>query len=176
MALDTLEIFGTEFTNVTGIKATDDQSGTKVYIRPQGTKSISANGSGIDVVNYASVDVNVPSGTSKNTQVVQGMTKANSPTMMAMGDELIVSTTGTYDIYYSCFRTNVSSSHEWATRLYINGTAYGTAENATWTSHQQNNHLSNISLTAGDKLRVYGRETRGTTYFVGAPMLVIVEA
>ena len=285
MALDTLEIFGTEFTNVTGIKATDDQSGTKVYIRPQGTKSISANGSGIDVTEYASVDVSVSGGTprtstdltvsgatvtapagvyatdasksvasgtagtptatkgsvsnhsvsvtpsvtnttgyitgstktgtavtvsaselvsgsetktengtydvtnlaslvvnvsgggsSKNAQVVQGLTKANSPTMMAMGDELTVSTTGTYDIYYSCFRTNVSSSYEWATRLYINGTAYGTAENATWTSHQQNNHLSNISLTAGDKLRVYGRETRGTTYFVGAPMLVIVEA
>ena len=34
MALDTLEIFGDEFTNVTGVKATDDQSGTKVYIRP----------------------------------------------------------------------------------------------------------------------------------------------
>ena len=34
MATDTLEIFGTEYTGVTGIKATDDQSGTKVYIRP----------------------------------------------------------------------------------------------------------------------------------------------
>ena len=176
MATDTLEIFGTEYTGVTGIKATDDNNQTKTYIRPQGTKSISANGSGIDVVNYASVDVNVPSGTSKNTQVVQGTTKANSSTMTAIGAELTVSTTGTYDIYYSCFRTNVSSSYTWATRLYINGTAYGTAENATWTSHQQNNHLSNISLTAGDKLRVYGRETRGTSYYVGAPMLVIIES
>ena len=62
MALDTLEIFGDEFTNVTGIKATDDNNQIKTYIRPQGTKSISANGTGIDVVNYASIDVNVPSG------------------------------------------------------------------------------------------------------------------
>lgn len=59
---DTLEIFGVEYTNVTGIKATDDQSGTKVYIRPQGTKNITQNGSGIDVTEYASVDVSVPSG------------------------------------------------------------------------------------------------------------------
>ena len=172
---DTLEIFGTEYTGVTGIKATDDQSGTKVYIRPQGTKSISANGSGIDVVNYASVDVNV-SGSSKNAQVVQSTTRTSASTLTAIGAELTVSKTGTYDIYYSCFRTNTSASYTWATRLYINGTAYGTAEDATWTNNQQNTHLSNISLTTNDKLRVYGRNTRGTSYYICAPMLVIVEA
>lgn len=59
---DTLEIFGTEYTGVTGIKATDDNSQTKTYIRPQGTKSISANGTGIDVTDYASVDVSVSGG------------------------------------------------------------------------------------------------------------------
>ena len=365
MATDTLEIFGTEYTGVTGIKATDDQSGTKVYIRPQGTKSISANGTGIDVAEYASVDVSVPSGqpnlqskthnvssagtatvtadsgydglssvsvsvpsadwglateivtkedgnyiyersypnfsagyysegepftfgldlenksvtpslsqqtitptdnycylnsvtvaampsgtagtptatkgsvsnhqvsvtpsvtntsgyitgstktgtavtvsaselvsgsetktangtydvtnlaqlvvnvasgSSKNTQIVQSTTRTNASALTAIGAELTVSKTGTYDIYYSCFRTNTSSSYTWATRLYINGTAYGTAENTTWTNNQQNTHLSNISLTANDKLRVYGRNTRGTSYYVCAPMLVIVEA
>ena len=175
MATDTLEIFGTEYTGVTGIKATDDQSGTKVYIRPQGTKSISANGTGIDVAEYASVDVNV-SGTSKNAQVVQSTTRTSASTLTAIGAELTVSKTGTYDIYYSCFRTNTSASYTWATRLYINGTAYGTAEDATWTNNQQNTHLSNISLTTGDKLRVYGRNTRGTSYYICAPMLVIVEA
>lgn len=59
---DTLEIFGVEYTNVKGIKATDDNDQIKTYIRPQGTKSISANGTGIDVTEYASVDVSVPSG------------------------------------------------------------------------------------------------------------------
>lgn len=284
MATDTLEIFGTEYTGVTGIKATDDQSGTKVYIRPQGTKSISANGTGIDVAEYASVDVNVSGGTprtstdltvsgatvtapagvyatdasksvasgtagtptatkgsvsnhqvsvtpsvtnttgyitggtktgtavtvsaselvsgsetktengtydvtnlaslvvnvasgsSKNTQIVQSTTRTSASTLTAIGAELTVSKTGTYDIYYSCFRTNTSASYTWATRLYINGTAYGTAENATWTNNQQNTHLSNISLTADDKLRVYGRNTRGTSYYICAPMLAIVEA
>lgn len=58
---DTLEIFGVEYTGVTGIIATNDQSTDLTYIRPQGTKSISANGTGIDVAEYASVNVSVPS-------------------------------------------------------------------------------------------------------------------
>ena len=283
MALDTLEIFGDEFINVAGIKATDSNSGTKTYIRPTGTKSITQNGTGIDVTAYASVDVSVSGGTprtstdlvvsgatvtapagvyatdasisvasgtagtptatkgtvsnhsisvtpsvtnttgyisggtingtavtvsaselvsgsetktangtydvtnlaelvvnvsgsSKNTQVVQSTTRTSASTLTAIGAELTVSKTGTYDIYYSCFRTNTSASYTWATRLYINGTAYGTAENTTWTNNQQNTHLSSISLTADDKLRVYGRNTRGTSYYVCAPTLAIVEA
>lgn len=41
--------------------ATNNQSTDLTYIRPQGTKSISANGTGIDVAEYASVNVSVPS-------------------------------------------------------------------------------------------------------------------
>ena len=126
--------------------------------------------------NIYSVTGTYSGGSSKNTQIVQSTTRTNASTLTAIGAELTVSKTGTYDIYYSCFRTNTSSSYTWATRLYINGTAYGTAENTTWTNNQQNTHLSNISLTANDKLRVYGRNTRGTSYYVCAPTLVIVEA
>lgn len=62
MALDTLEVFGTEYTNVAGFKATDDNDTIKTYIRPQGTLSITENGDGIDVTSYASVDVDVSGG------------------------------------------------------------------------------------------------------------------
>ena len=113
-------------------------------------------------------------GTSKNAQVVQGTTRTNSSTLTAIGAELTVSKTGTYDIYYSCFRTNTSTSYTWGTQLYVGGSAYG-SENTTWTNNQQNTHLTNVSLTTGQKLRVYGRETRGTSYYVCAPMLAIVE-
>lgn len=58
---DTLEIFGQEWTGVTGFKATDDNDTIKTFIRPQGTISISQNGTGIDVSQYASADVAVPS-------------------------------------------------------------------------------------------------------------------
>lgn len=76
MATDTLEIFGTEYTGVTGVKATDSSNQIKTYIRPQGTKSISANGTGIDVTNYASVDVSVGS----PSPTLQSKTKSYTPT------------------------------------------------------------------------------------------------
>lgn len=59
---DTLQIFGTEYQNVTGIIATTPSKSDLTYVRPQGTKSITENGTGIDVTNYASVDVNVSGG------------------------------------------------------------------------------------------------------------------
>lgn len=166
-------------TNTSGYITGSTKTGTAVTVSASelvsGNLPITQNGNNIDCANYSTVSVNV-SGSSKNAQVVQSTTRTGASTLTAIGAELTVSKTGTYDIYYSCFRTNTSSSYTWATRLYINGTAYGTAENATWTNNQQNTHLSNISLTANDKLRVYGRNTRGTSYYVCAPMLVIIEA
>ena len=147
----------------TNLSADNIKSGTTITI---------SNGTS----NLWSVTGTYSGGSSKNAQVVQSTTRTSASTLTAIGAELTVSKTGTYDIYYSCFRTNTSTSYTWATRLYINGTAYGTAENTTWTNNQQNTHLSNISLTTGDKLRVYGRNTRGTSYYVCAPMLAIVEA
>ena len=114
-------------------------------------------------------------GTSKNVQVVQGTTRTNASTMTAIGAELTVSKTGTYDVYWSGMRSNTSSSYTWATQLYIDGTAYG-SEQTTWSNNVQNIHLSNVSLTANQKIRVRGRETRGTSYYMYAPTLVIVEA
>lgn len=173
MATDTLEIFGTEYTGVTGIKATDDNNQTKTYIRPQGTKSITANGSGIDVVNYASVDVNV-SGSSKNVQVLQSTSRTNASSLTKVLGDLTVSKTGTYDIYWSGGRSNTSSSYTWGTRLYVDGSGYG-MENTSWSNNCQSNHLSNVSLTANQKLSVYARGRTGS-YYTFAPMLVIIEA
>ena len=62
MTTDNLTVFGTDYTGVTGIKATGTGNGTLTYIRPMGTKSITQNGTGIDVAAYASVDVSVSGG------------------------------------------------------------------------------------------------------------------
>jgi hypothetical protein len=146
------------------------------YIVPPGNLPITANGNNIDVAQYATVSVNVPTGgTTKNTQVVQGTTRTTSSTLTAVGAEMTVSKTGTYDIYWSAFRSTTSASYTYGTQLYINGTAYG-SENSTWSNHVQNNHLTNVSLTANQKLRVYGRNSRGSSYYIYAPTLVIVEA
>lgn len=113
-------------------------------------------------------------GSSKNTQVVQGTTRTTSSTLTAIGAEMTVSKTGTYAVYWSAFRSSTSSSYTYGTQLYIDGTAYGT-QNTTWSNHVQNNHLTGVSLTSGDKIRVYGRNSRGSSYYIYAPTLVIVE-
>lgn len=114
-------------------------------------------------------------GSSKNAQVVQGTTRTTSSTLTAIGAEMTVSKTGTYNVYWSAFRSNTSSQYTFATKLYINGTGYG-SEQTTWSNHQQNVHLSNVSLSANDKIRVYGRESRGSSYYMYAGTLTIVEA
>lgn len=88
---DSLTIFGDDFTGVTGIKATGTGNGTLTYIRPQGTKSISANGSGIDVTEYASVDVAVPA----PSPSLQAKTKSYTPSETAQSET--VSADGGYD-------------------------------------------------------------------------------
>lgn len=123
----------------------------------------------------ATAITNIPSGgESKNIQVVQGTTKTTSSTPTATGAEMTVSKTGIYDVYWSAFRTSTSSSYTYGTQLYVGGSAYGT-QNTTWSNHVQNNHLSNVSLTANEKIRVYGWNSRGS-YYIYAPTLVIVEA
>lgn len=114
-------------------------------------------------------------GSSKNAQVVQGTTRTTSSSLTAIGAEMTVSKTGTYDVYWSAFRSNTSSQYTFATKLYINGTGYG-SEQTTWSNHQQNVHLSNVSLSANDKIRVYGRESRGSSYYMYAGTLTIVES
>lgn len=171
---DTLEIFGTEFTNVAGFKATDSNSQTKTYVRPEGTLPITSNGNNIDVSQYAAVNVNVSSGSSKNVQVLQSTSRTNASSLTKVLGDLTVSKTGTYDIYWSGGRSNTSTSYTWGTRLYVDGTGYGT-ENTSWSNNCQSNHLSNVSLTANQKLSVYARGRTGS-YYTFVPMLVIVEA
>lgn len=141
---DTLEIFGTEFTGVTGFKATDNNGQTKTY------------------------------GAGKNVQVLQSTSRTNASSLTKVLGDLTVSKTGTYDIYWSGGRSNTSTSYTWGTRLYVDGSGYGT-ENTSWSNNCQSNHLSNVSLTANQKLSVYARGRTGS-YYTFAPMLVIIEA
>ena len=147
-------------------------------ITPTGTKSITANGtynaSSDSADGYSSVTVNVPSGSSKNVQVLQSTSRTNSSSLTKVLGDLTVSKTGTYDIYWSGGRSNTSTSYTWGTRLYVDGTGYGT-ENTSWTNNCQSNHLSNVSLTANQKLSVYARGRTGS-YYTFAPMLAIIEA
>lgn len=164
-------------TNTTGYITGSTKTGTAVTVSASelvsGSETKTENGT-YDVTNLASLVVNVSGGSSKNVQVAQGTTRTTSSTLTAIGAELTVSKTGTYDVYWSGVRTTTSGSYTYGTQLYVGGTAYGT-QNTTWSNHVQNNHLTNVSLTANQKLRVYGRNSRGSSYYIYAPTLVIVE-
>ena len=116
----------------------------------------------------------VSGGSSKNVQVLQSTTRTSNSSLTKVLGDLTVSKSGTYDIYWSGGRSNTSTSYTWGTRLYVDGTGYGT-ENTTWTNNCQSNHLSNVSLTANQKLSVYARGRTGS-YYTFVPMLVIIEA
>lgn len=164
-------------TNTTGYITGSTKTGTAVTVSASelvsGSETKTANGT-YDVTNLASLVVNVPSGTSKNVQVLQSTSRTNSSSLTKVLGDLTVSKTGTYDVYWSGGRSNTSTSYTWGTRLYVNGSGYGT-ENTTWTNNCQSNHLSNVSLTANQKLSVYARGRTGS-YYTFAPMLVIIEA
>lgn len=175
MAAPNISLLNATYSGVEGVTLPKQGGGTATFPWVEGSETKTQNGT-YDVTNLAQLIVNVSGGggTSKNTQVVQGTTRTSSSSMTAIGAEMTVSKTGTYDVYWSAFRSNTSSQYTFATQLYIAGTAYG-SENTTWSNHVQNVHLSNVSLTVNQKIRVYGRESRGTSYYMYAPTLVIVE-
>ena len=109
-------------------------------------------------------------GDSKNVQTAQSTTR-RANTALGSINSLTCSTTGTYDVYWTCARTNTSNT--WGSQLYIGGTAYGT-ENTTWSNNVQNNHLTGVSISANQTVAVYGR-SRGSNYYIYAPQLTIVQ-
>lgn len=146
--------------SVTTATASDVASG-KIFLASNGTITTgTASGGG---------------GTTKNAQVVQGTTRTSSSTLTAIGAEMTVSKTGKYDIYWSALRTSTSGSYTYGTQLFIDGTAHGTENTGSWSNHVQDNHLTAVSLTANQKIRVRGKCSRGTSTYIYAPMLAIVE-
>lgn len=112
-------------------------------------------------------------GTSKNAQVVQqNNTRIASTSYTKACGDITVSKTGTYNVYWTAYRTSTSGT--WGTQLHIGNTAYGSAQ-ATFSSYYQTVHLSNVSLTANQKVSVYGR-SRGSNYYLYVGQLTIIEA
>ena len=161
-------------TNTTGYITGSTKTGTAVTVTASelasGNKEITANGTNIDVVGYSTVSVAVPSsGSSKNVQTSQVTTRRNN-TALGSINSLTCSTAGTYEVYWTCARSNTSQT--WGSQLYIGGVAYDT-ENTTWSNNVQNNHLTGVSISANQTVAVYGRSRSG--YYIYAPQLTIIQ-
>lgn len=141
------------------------------YIIPSGNKSITQNGSNIDVAEYATVSVNVPTGgSSMNVQTAQSTTRVAN-TAYTKTASLICSKSGTYDVYWDCFRSTTSGTS--GSQLYIGGTASGSA-NTTFSNHAQNNHRTGVQINANQEVAVYVR-SRATNYYAYCGQLTIVQ-
>lgn len=166
-------------TNATGFITGSTKSGTAVTVSASelvsGTKSITENGTGIDVTNYEKVDVSVSGGggDSKNVQVAAGVNRVATTSYTAVsGQSLTVAKTGTYDIYWSGYRSSTSGTS--GSQLYIGSSAYGSAH-TTFSNNGQSVHLSNVSLTKNQTVEVRAR-ARSTSYFMYVANLTIIES
>ena len=139
------------------------------YIVPSGNKAITQNGNNIDVADYATVSVNV-SGSSMNVQTAQSTTRVAN-TAYTKAASLTCSVSGTYDVYWDCFRSTTSGTS--GSQLYIGGTASGSA-NTTFSNHAQNNHRTGVQINANQEVAVYVR-SRATNYYAYCGQLTIVQ-
>ncbi|MCR5448379.1 MAG: hypothetical protein K6F23_03190 [Solobacterium sp.] len=162
-------------TNTTGYITGSTKTGTAVTVSASelvsGSETKTANGT-YDVTNLAELVVNVSGGSSKNVQTAQSTTRATSSTYTEV-ITLTCTKAGTYHVYWSTFRSSTSGT--WGSQLYLNDTAYGTAETGSWSNHIQNIHLTNVQITANAEVAVRVR-TRGSNYYGYVGTLTIIEA
>ena len=142
------------------------------YIVPTGNLPITQNGNNIDVSQYATVSVNVGGGgSSMNAQSAQSTTRATSTSYTEV-IALTCAASGTYDVYWSTFRSSTSGT--WGSQLYIDNTAYGSAQTGSWSNHIQNIHLTNVQIDAGEEVAVRVR-SRGSNYYGYVGTLTIIQ-
>lgn len=111
-------------------------------------------------------------GDSKNAQTAQSTTRSTSSTYTEV-ITLTCKKSGTYDVYWSTFRSSTSGT--WGSQLYLNDTAYGSAQTGSWSNHIQNIHLSNVQISANAEVAVRVR-SRGNSYYGYVGTLTIIES
>lgn len=109
-------------------------------------------------------------GKQMNVQVAQSTTRVASTTYTKTAS-LTCKTTGTYDVYWDCFRSTTGGTS--GSQLHVGSSAYGTA-NTTFSNHVQNNHLTGVQISANQEVAVYAR-SRSTNYYAYVGQLTIVQ-
>lgn len=110
-------------------------------------------------------------GSSKNAQTAQSTSRSTSSTYTEV-IRLTCTKAGTYNVYWSTFRSSTSGT--WGSQLYLNDTAYGSAQTGSWSNHIQNIHLSNVQIDANEEVAVRVR-SRGSNYYGYVGTLTIIE-
>lgn len=147
------------FTDTTPTTAVEsDVASGKIFIKADGSQATgTASGGG---------------GDSKNAQTAQSTSRSTS-TAYTEVISLTCEKTGTYDVYWSTFRSSTSGT--WGSQLYLDNTAYGSAQTGSWSNHIQNIHLTNVQIDSGEEVSVRVR-SRGSNYYGYVGTLTIIES
>lgn len=168
-----ITLLGASYSAVPAVTLPKTGGGTATFYDDTGTKSITENGTH-DVIGYASVDVDVPTGggSTKNVQAHRGYATVTSTSYTATNVTLTVAKTGTYNVSWMGYRNTNSGTS--GSQLYVNGSARGSASTSFVNTYGQSVSLTNQSFNAGDVLVVRAR-ARSTSYVMGVGNLIIEE-
>ena len=145
------------FTDVTDTTAAaSDVASGKYFYTASGVRTAGTNSGG--------------GGSSMNVQVAQSTTRVAN-TAYTKTASLTCHVSGTYDVYWDCFRSSTSGTS--GSQLHIGGSSYGSA-NTTFSNHAQNNHLTGVHINANQEVSVYVR-SRATNYYAYCGQLTIVQ-
>lgn len=171
MAKPNISLLGANYSGVAGVTLPKQGGGTATFPWVEGSETKTQNGT-YDVTNLAELVVNVSGGgSSKNAQTAQSTSRSTSTSYTEV-ISLTCTKAGTYNVYWSTFRSSTSGT--WGSQLYLNDTAYGSAQTGSWSNHIQNIHLSNVSITANADVAVRVR-SRGSNYYGYVGTLTIIE-
>lgn len=147
-----------DFTDVTDTTATaSDVAQGKYFYTSNGTRTQGTNtGGGGD--------------TGMNVQCYHGMGSAKTTSYSSTGVKLTVEKAGTYKVsWMGCRNTNSGTN---GSQLYINNSAYGSAQTSFTNTYGQSVTLTGVSLTAGQEIEVRAR-ARSTSYYMMVGQLCI---
>lgn len=150
------------FTDVTDTTAaaTDVASG-KYFYTSAGVRTAGTNSGG--------------GGSSMNVQVDNTNHRISGTTYVDTGASITVAVAGTYNIYWSAFRSSTSSGTN-GTQCYVGGNTQGSAFTSWENSYAQTPKLSGVTLAKNAVVKVYARASSSSRYVCVGNLTIVQTA
>ena len=159
MANNKIVYNGTTLIDLTGLDVTEsDVAQGKKFVDKSGTIKTGTNTGG--------------GSTTKNVQAHIGYQSVPTTSYTATNVRLTVAKTGTYRVSWMGWRNTNGGTN--GSQLYVDNSAYGSAQTTFLNTYGQSVTLTNVNLTAGQEIVVRAR-ARSTSYVMAVGNLIIEE-